>query len=185
MPHIKLQHLLESLLPEIGENTAEPYEFTRKAEGPDFTTYEWTAEETVGSSPNPGGVKYTMQIPKTETEIPEEPWNNRPSIMYLVDFGIESEDSRTDYKSTSKTTQTGNMRRTLSTVIAALKREISTDNKNPNTQVSRVFMMPSKQTDSDNRRANLYAKYIEKNAPPGSKVLYDGEIIEIHLSPTK
>lgn len=172
---IKLQSILESLLSEVGENTATPYDFKVKREWEDEETwYEWKTDDE-GEDP----VKYTMTITKWSDYTGR---GDDREFNYEVEFGIDVEGGGTDYYATSKTRKTGNMRRVMATVIAALKQEIAKDNKKPGVRVSSVYMSPSKEEETDQRRAKLYLSYIEKNKPAGSTVTYsDRGSIEIKL----
>lgn len=172
---IKLQSILESVLSEVGENTATPYDFKVKREWEDEETwYEWKTDEE-GEDP----ISYTMTVTKWSDYTGR---GDDREFNYEVEFGIDLEGGGTSYHATSKTMRTGNMRRVMATVIAALKQEIAKDNKKPGVHVSTVYMSPSKEEETDERRAKLYLSYIEKNKPAGSTVTYsDRGSIEIKL----
>lgn len=174
--HIKLTDILESVVNEIGENTAEPYDFKVKREWEDEEIwYEWETDEE-GEDP----ISYTMTITKDSKYTGR---GNDREFHYGVEFGIDVAGEGTDYHATSRTRKTGNMRRVMATVIAALKQEIAKDNKKPGVHVSTVYVSPSKEDETDRRRAKLYLAYTERNKPAGSTVSYDADrgSIEIKL----
>lgn len=174
MNPIKLQGLLESLFKEVGENTAEPYETRRRQDNSGNSSYTWNTEE---------GANYTMDITKVFHTVGA--LGDRGEYYYTVEFGTRTRGSdRVDYKSTSKTTKTGNLRRVMATVLKSVKDEIAIDNSKPNTQVREIHLEPSKSFDTDRRRARLYLAYVEKNKPEGSTVYHDEDSITIEF-PTK
>ncbi len=155
---IKLYKLLESIMAEVGENTAEPYLTQRYSEYKDEARYYFDADKEV---------HYTLSITKDRDK---ETTNH---IGYSVEFGITDEMGWTDYKITSKSGKVGNMRRVMATVIKAIKQELEIDAE-AGRPVSTIWMQPSKEDSFDQRRANIYQEYIKKNMPPGAKVTYDG-----------
>lgn len=174
--HIKLTDILESVVNEIGENTAEPYDFKVKREyGDDETWYSWQTDEE-GEDP----ISYTMTVTKWSDYTGR---GDDREFNYEVEFGIDLEGGGTDYHATSKTRRTGNMRRVMATVIAAIKKEVAKDNKKPGVHVSTVYVSPSKEEETDERRANLYLAYAERNKPKGSTIFHDKDrgSIEIKL----
>lgn len=171
---IKLQHILESLLSEVGENTAAPYKITRREQDGISAShvdvrYYWTTEEEVD---------YVFTISKYYRKSLA---TQERRVEYNVSFGIiqDKGGSGADYKATSKTTQTGNLRRVMATVIGCLKEEIGIDSKE--VTVDAIYMEPTKNYGVDQRRMNLYLNYIKKNMPPGSTVVYDKNLIKINL----
>lgn len=167
----KLYDLLESVMTEVGENTAEPYAASRSEIERDFEVhYTFTTEN---------GVHYVLQIIKDSDS--EDFGSETKKFVYFVAFGTASEeeyedmgDAAIDFNVTSKTGEVGNMRRVLATVIAYVNREIEIDKKRW-IPVTKVMLYPSKESKTDERRANIYKRYIEKNMPAGSKVTYNQE----------
>lgn len=172
---IKLFQLLESIMSEVGENTAEPYPTQRHAEHEDDIDYSieyaFNADE---------GVDYTLSITK---DTDEETSNH---IEYSIDFGITDSEGWTDYEVTSKSGRVGNMRRVMATVIQAIKQELEIDTKSGR-PVSTIWMQPSKEGKFDERRAKVYQEYIKKNMPSGAKVTYNSKrnFIKIDLPTNK
>lgn len=167
----KLYDLLESIMSEVGENTAEPYAASRSEIERDFEVhYTFTAEN---------GVHYVLQIIKDSNY--KDFGSETKEFVYFVAFGTASEeeyedwgDEAIDFNVTSKAgkEKVGNMRRVLATVIEYVNREMEIDKKRY-IQVTKVMLYPSKESKTDERRANIYKRYIEKNMPAGSKVKYN------------
>lgn len=179
MNSIKLYDLLESVMSEVGENTAEPYA-TRRDDGYHSTRYYWKADDVEG------GASYVMKIFKKEVPYEKNKLHLLGTVLYDVSFGIveDEEYDFVDYHATSKTAKNlGNTRRVMATVISSLKQELQSDIEDELPPVSMITMQPTKETNFDDRRANFYMAYIKKNMPPGSSVEYHekGNTIVIEL----
>lgn len=157
MSTIKLSKILESIMAEVGENTAEPYPTERHAEYKNDVSYAFDADE---------GVHYTLSITKDRDK------ETTKHIGYAIDFGITDSEGWTDYEVTSKSGKVGNMRRVMATVIKAIKQELEIDAE-AGRPVSTIWMQPAKEDNFDQRRAKIYQEYIKKNMPPGAKVTYN------------
>jgi hypothetical protein len=72
----------------------------------------------------------------------------------LVNFGVKGDD---DY---STITNKGDLFRIMATVLIEVKKYIQ---ENPN--IDEVVIIPSKSSDTDTRRTNLYMAYIKKQLP--------------------
>lgn len=177
MNSTKLYDLLESVMVEVGENTAEPYA-TRRDLGYNSTKYYWKADEVEG------GASYVMKIFKKEVKGYDK-LHLRGTVLYDIAFGVleDEEYDFVDYHATNKTAKLGNMRRVMATVISSLKKEIQFDIEDEQPPVSMITMQPTKETNFDDRRANVYMAYIKKNMPAGSRVEYQekGNTIVIEL----
>lgn len=165
MSSIKLYDLLKRTLNEVGENTAEPYTATRNSSYELGIIYDWKTENNVS---------YQLYISK----IRDDKTNG---CDYDVSFGVvDPETEKVDATVTSKYGEVGNMRRVMATVIKYTKEELVRDTKN-GWFVSRITMSPTKETNFDDRRANLYLAYIKKNMPADAEVYYDRTTNEITI----
>lgn len=149
---------LLDILKEIGEGSKEPYAYeTVSSEDLDYSTYKFTTEENV---------VYKMTVNKFKNK-------SNKLIDYDVEFGIVKSKpggrSSIDFKSTSKDTKTGNMYRIMSTVVDIIKKEMTLDKQKFDHTLDKIVFSPTKEDESDNRRLNLYAAYIQKQIP-GSKI---------------
>jgi hypothetical protein len=162
---------LIDILKELGEGTKEPYKWTKTFDitytydKGGVTEYSWTTEEGAR-------VEYEANITKYPLE---EGFDN---YMYSVEFGIK-DDYGTDYKSTSKDTETGNLFRVMATMVDIVKTQLKED-REEGWKIAEIRMSPSKRDaedglpdQTDRRRTNLYASYIKKNMPEGSRVQVD------------
>lgn len=169
----KLYDLLESIMQEVGENTAEPYETTRTGVFLTEAKYSWKTDE---------GVEYVLYIVKNADFTGR---GDDRDLYYSVEFGIWTNNIYVDYGATSKTTQTGNLRRVMATVIDCIKKEIALDNAKSGITVRQISIEPTKEDETDERRAKLYLSYVEKNKPEGSTVSYEDDKIKITLPDKK
>lgn len=173
---MKLTKILEEVMTEIGDTTnVETYSYSRTPEFTDFDEEEYKMEFTTESDTN-----YVVIIHKID--------RNEDNIWRMdIEFGIENESEggfppSYDYKST---VNKGEMYKVMATVVKAVKKEIEESTKKGQNIVT-VRIEPSKNFESDSRRANLYMAYIKKNMPKGSTVEVSKDLkqIEIDLSPS-
>ena len=155
----KLYDLLESIVREVGETTAEPYPTHRSPHPWDRKSvqYLWSSEDEV---------PYVMYIFKEKDDTE----NGGGTYTYMITFGVRT-GRRVDYDVTNKTGQTGNMWRTMATVVKSIKDEIKLDEES-GVSVTTIAMSPTKREAGDERRTKLYTSYIRKNIPD-SKIEYD------------
>jgi hypothetical protein len=67
---------------------------------------------------------------------------------------------------------TGNWRRVMATVIDIIEKEVLTDSFALENELEEytIEIHPSKESEEDNRRLNLYMMYIKKNMPSDASV---------------
>ena len=166
---IKLAYLLK----EIGDTLLTPYTYTRKTTKSRHlvdsikSVFNWVTENNV---------KYVAFIDKSKNE-------DNKSWRYRVDFGIGTANNP-NFNVSNKDTKTGNIFRIMATMTDLIKKEIDIDAKE-NRPIKYIDVSPTgEQKAKDNRRLHLYAEYIKKNMPPGSKVTITGVKIKITLPKT-
>lgn len=161
---------LLDILKEIGEGSKEPYPYKR-SQYVDSSIFTWTTEE---------GIPYEMIIDK-------EDYYSRPDDVYDISFGIVTIKKRNstsfkqiDHKATSKDTKTGNLYRTMATVVDIVKKEIALD-KEEGSGPDMLTFSPTKEDESDDRRLKLYAAYIKKQMPEAEIVISRNGTITVYL----
>lgn len=166
----KLYDLLESIMAEVGETTAEPYPTHRSPHPRDRKSvqYLWSSEDEV---------PYVMYIFKGKNDT-ENSGESDETYAYTVAFGVRT-GRRVDYDVTNKTGQTGNMWRTMATVVKSIKDEMKLDEES-GVSVTTIAMSPTKREEGDERRTKLYTSYIRKNIPD-SKIEYDDELLKVRM----
>lgn len=132
---------LKSLLKEVGEGTATPYKYIETYEDPgEEIHYEFTTDSKL---------KYEILIAHKAV--------TRTKTRLMIAFKPTTGNYDT-------ITNKGEQFKIMSTVVAAVKEYIA---QVPN--VAELSFTPSKETEGDERRANLYKAYIAKQLP-GSKI---------------
>jgi len=197
---------LATLLREIGENTANPYPFSAVELYVDLSTYAFETDSGITYRVYiEKERKYKSVIHKTislgsdiEYDVAFAAVNFGEKDKELTKKGIV----RPDYD--VEVNDPKNLFRVMATVIDIVKKEIAKDETGKRddetgetirkaSKVRRISMKPSKRKikepgsgitmddPSDDRRKNLYAAFIKKNAPEGSTVKELGRELVIDL----
>jgi len=185
---MKLTKILEEVLSEVGEGTAQSYKYKLSDTSDNGSTLSFKSDE---------GTEYQINIFKDN-----DPYEESNEFDYDISFGVRLEADPIEYdvdpwdpdapdmSYTSYNTEVnkGEMYRVMATVLTVVKKELEYDKKSGKI-INTIFIYPTKRSDdegeedtSDLRRSRLYQAYIKKNAPEGSKVhiLGNGDI-EIEL----
>lgn len=168
---MKLTKILEQVLSEIGDTSnIETYTYSRTPEMEQHDEEVYEIKFITESDTNYIVIIYKIDI-------------NEDNIWRMdVEFGITDGGSKYDYKST---VNKGELYKVLATVVKAVKKEIEISTEEGKNIVT-IRIEPSKNFESDSRRANLYMAYIKKNMPAGSRIEVSPNFktIEIDLSPS-
>lgn len=174
---MKLKNILESVLKEVGESTAKPYDYKLVYSARDYGFPE-DDDEVVYEFETDEGIKYAVKIYKAVDD---------QVVQYDATFGIYDNFGDVDYTSTSKNTTTGDLYRVMATVVEVVKKEIEKDLEEFKKPI-KIVIKPTKEKnpegkeiESDTRRTNLYMAYIKKQMPQDSKVYVDSDGKEIRL----
>jgi hypothetical protein len=197
---------LKDILNEIGENTSKPYPFSPVELYVDLSTYAFETDSGITYRVYiEKERKYKSVIHKTlslgsdiEYEVAFAAINFGEKDKALTKRGVV----RPDYD--VEVNDPKNLFRVMATVIDVLKKEIAKDETGKRddetgetirkaSKVRRISMKPSKRKikepgsgitmddPADDRRKNLYAAFIKKNAPEGSTVKELGKELVIEL----
>ena len=131
---------LRDILKEVGEGTAKPYKYSVDYEEDKAIRYKFKTDSKIEYIINIGQYLVT-----------------RNKVRLIVAFKTKTGDYDT-------ITNKGEQFRIMATVVAAVKEYLA---KVPN--AVEISFTPSKETEGDDRRANLYKAYITKQLP-GSKI---------------
>lgn len=173
---MKLLKLLEQVLQETGDTTnVKTYQYQKTAEVEDYDSESYSIKFTTESN-----INYIILIHKIDFD--------QNNIWRLeIEFGVENEKegdfpASYDFKSV---VNKGEMYKVMATVIKAVKEELEESEKKGQNIVT-IVIEPSKNFETDLRRANLYMAYIQKNMPKGSRIEKNSDMskIEIDLSPS-
>lgn len=181
---------LVELLREIGdpEKSSKPYKLETHSDNKYALIYRFETEPTETYSDKKKATvtipsrTYNIVIGKNRKEIRDpqgllDPKYSDRELEYFVSFGVIPEEGGMDFDAEFKDTK--NLFRIMATVILAINKAIEGAKK----PVTRLIIEPTKRDPLDDRRANLYKKYMEKHLPPGWKVTRDdGKIIELERS---
>ena len=138
---------LRDILKEVGEGTATPYKFKYtprlfQDERKHIRTYKFTTESNL---------EYIVIL---AVNTASEDRYITISVMFKVDDG--------DF---SDVTNKGEQFKIMATVIAIIKSAIELLKEEGKPPVKVIEFVPEKSDEADNRRANLYKAYIQKQLP--------------------
>lgn len=175
---MKLKEILNQVISEVGEGSANPYNYTRQEPKSIYST--------VFNFVSDSGNKYRINISKDDDayQAGSNEWD------YDISFSVEvgSADDGQPIYSFEKEVNKGEVYRVMATVINAAKEEFKRDKKEGKI-IKTIFIYPTKRSDeegdtdySDLRRSRVYQAYIKNHAPKGSEVYVgDNGNIEIIL----
>lgn len=154
---MKLAKILEQILKETGEGTAEAYPFHRDNESR-YPNEIWVRYEFVTDpgSDEQEGSEYLVYITKRLIKGSEQ----ENAREYGVSFGVV-EKGAIDYESE---TNQGAIYRIMATVIKIIKEEVLRDKKDGLT-ITRLRISPSKAAMGDRRRSRIYTAYLKRLLP--------------------
>jgi hypothetical protein len=168
---VKLTNILEQIIAEIGDTTnVDTYTYSKNSEMEESDEEIYKMEFTTESDTN-----YVVIINKIDR-------NEDNNWRMDLEFGIENESEGAfptsyDYKSV---VNKGEMYKVMATVVKITKRELE-DSKKAGQNITMIRIEPSKNFETDKRRANLYKAYIEKNMPVGSKIEIAANLKQIEI----
>jgi len=144
---------LKDILTEVGEGTATPYKFKFKKStfGGKERSYAFTTDSSL---------EYEASLTSLKTNL---------YVSFKTVTG--------DY---SDVTNKGEQFKIMATVIAIIKADIEFLAKEGNPPVKVIKFAPEKSDDNDNRRANFYKAYIQKQLP-NARVDYKGGVYQVTL----
>ena len=157
---MKLTKILKEVMSEIGDaSNIDTYKYSKTLISADYGQEEYKMQFTTESDTD-----YIVIIHKIDR-------NDDNQWRMDVEFGVENESEggfppSYDYKSV---VNKGEMYKVMGTVVKIVKEEIKESTRS-NQYIRRILIEPSKNFESDTRRANLYKAYVEKNMPEGSKI---------------
>lgn len=143
---------LKSILKEVGEGTAKPYDYKIEYDDPgEEIHYEFTTDSKL---------KYNINIAQFIPNV------RKKEVRLAVAFKPEG-------KTYDTITNKGEQFKIMATVVAAVKEYLA---KVPN--AIEISFTPSKADEGDMRRANLYKAYITKQLPGSNvRIFSDGRYI--------
>ena len=179
MNTLQLAKMKQHLLQEIGENTAAPYDWKINStnEDDDYKITNYGFDADVQKKDKDGNVIDDITVPYVVVISRDMMWaspygNSSDKLIYRVSFGIRTSIDWVSFSSTSKDMDTGNWRRVMATVIDIIEKKVLTDSFALENELEEytIEIHPSKESDEDNRRLNLYMMYIKKNMPSDASV---------------
>ena len=165
---MKLTSILNNIISEVGEGSANPYSYSVKdkliggGKGTSFRDVTFTTED---------GDDYIINFSAYYSD--EETAFFKLDFTTLDDYGFENRADEVINK--------GRLFRIMATIVAAAKEFLNDiDYKEKGIKKMVVFPSKSKGMEKDDRRANLYMAYIKRQLPV-SDISYDGKRIEATL----
>jgi hypothetical protein len=173
MNTLQLAKMKQHLLQEIGENTAAPYDWKINStnEDDDYKITNYGFDADVQKKDKDGNVIDDIIVPYVVV-ISRDMMYSSDKLIYRVSFGIRTSIDWVSFSSTSKDIDTGNWRRVMATVIDIIEKEVLTDSFALENELEEytIEIHPSKESEEDNRRLNLYMMYIKNNMPSDASV---------------
>jgi len=153
---------LKDILTEVGEGTATPYKFKFKKStfGGKERSYAFTTDSSLEYEASLTSLMSTKNFTSLKTNL---------YVSFKTVTG--------DY---SDVTNKGEQFKIMATVIAIIKADIEFLAKEGNPPVKVIKFAPEKSDDNDNRRANFYKAYIQKQLP-NARVDYKGGVYQVTL----
>lgn len=196
MNTLQLAKMKQHLLQEIGENTAAPYDWKINSTNEDddykITNYGFDADvvrkrikkDKDGNPIRDANKKIEYEkdedgnVIEDKITVPyvvvisRDMMYSSDKLIYRVSFGIRTSIDWVSFSSTSKDIDTGNWRRVMATVIDIIEKEVLTDSFALENELEEytIEIHPSKESEEDNRRLNLYMMYIKNNMPSDASV---------------
>ena len=173
MNTLQLAKMKQHLLQEIGENTAAPYDWKINStyEDDDYKITNYGFDADIQKKDKDGNIIDDITVPYVVV-ISRDMMYSSDKLIYRVSFGIRTSIDWVSFSSTSKDMDTGNWRRVMATVIDIIEKEVLTDSFALENELEEytIEIHPSKESEEDNRRLNLYMMYIKKNMPSDASV---------------
>lgn len=146
-PYSRFDTAREQQIKEIGDSSAKPYPSHRMGRNIAFDTITYEFDAQAG--------EYQVDIEKVDLED--------GTLKYIVGFGLKDDTRRTNVNY-RKETNAGELFNVMATVVKIVKKEMKLDEDNEY-YVTKIAFSPTKESDYDRRRENLYLAYIKKNIP--------------------
>jgi hypothetical protein len=151
MNTLQLAKIKQFLLQEIGDASAQPYDWDVTKDTEETREYEFETESTPPT-------KYIVDLYELEPDPDDE---TNPGVSLKINFSTADEEGDKDYRSL---TNKGELYRVMSTIAEIIKYDIQ-----HRPQIKTIFFEPSRRPDKDtlsqNARANLYIKFITHAFP--------------------
>jgi len=151
MNTLQLAKIKQHLLQEIGDASAQPYDWDVTKDTEDTREYEFETD----SKP---ATKYIVDLYELEPDPDDE---TNPGVSLKINFSTADEEGDKDYRSL---TNKGELYRVMSTIAEIIKFDIQFK-----PYIKTIFFEPSRRPDKDtlsqNARANLYIKFITTAFP--------------------